>query len=86
MMRAWGLPRQAELDGVRYEIRTDYRDILEILRWLGGRADPEHLVVAAAVGGGHQQRATRLGGDRAQPPVVVAQDRRGLGDRQAVLR
>ena len=40
-MRAWGLPRQAELDGVRYEIRTDYRDILEILRWLGGRADPE---------------------------------------------
>ena len=41
MMRAWGLPRQAELDGVRYEIRTDYRDILEILRWLGGRADPE---------------------------------------------
>lgn len=40
-MNAWGLPMQAELDGVRYAIRTDYRDILALLRWLSGRADPE---------------------------------------------
>ena len=38
-MRGWGLPMRAELDGTQYEIRTDYRDILELLRWLGGRAD-----------------------------------------------
>lgn len=31
---------QAELGGVRYAIRTDYRDVLELLRWLGGSADP----------------------------------------------
>ena len=32
---------QAELDGAAYAIRTDYRDILELLRWLGGTADPQ---------------------------------------------
>ncbi|WP_455501608.1 Gp15 family bacteriophage protein [Gemmiger sp.] len=36
----WGLPVYAELGGVRYGIRSDYRDILELLRWLGGNADP----------------------------------------------
>ena len=40
MPGGWGLPMQAELGGVRYDIRTDYRDILELLRWLSGRADP----------------------------------------------
>ena len=29
------------LDGQEYEIRTDYRDILEVLRWLSGGADPQ---------------------------------------------
>ena len=40
MTGAWTLPMQAELGGVRYAIRTDYRDVLELLRWLGGSADP----------------------------------------------
>ena len=31
---------QAELGGVRYAIRSDYRDVLELLRWLNGQADP----------------------------------------------
>ena len=30
---------QAELGGVRYAIRSDYRDVLELLRWLNGQAD-----------------------------------------------
>ena len=34
MTGAWGLPMQAELGGVRYAIRSDYRDVLELLRWL----------------------------------------------------
>ena len=41
MTGCWCLPMQAELDGAAYEIRTDYRDILELLRWLGGTADPQ---------------------------------------------
>ena len=34
MTGAWGLPMQAELGGVRYAIRSDYRDVLELLRYL----------------------------------------------------
>ena len=41
MTGGWCLPMQAELDGAAYAIRTDYRDILELLRWLGGTADPQ---------------------------------------------
>lgn len=41
MIAAWTLPRCAVLDGQEYEIRTDYRDILEVLRWLSGGADPQ---------------------------------------------
>ena len=40
MTGCWCLPMQAELGGVRYAIRPDYRDVLELLRWLGGSADP----------------------------------------------
>ena len=40
MTGAWGLPMQAELGGVRYAIHSDYRDVLELLRWLNGQADP----------------------------------------------
>ena len=40
MTGRWGLPMQAELGGVRYAIRSDYRDVLELLRWLNGQADP----------------------------------------------
>lgn len=41
MTGAWTLPRCAVLDGQEYEIHTDYRDILEVLRWLSGGADPQ---------------------------------------------
>lgn len=41
MTAAWQLPRRAVLNGKAWDIHTDYRDALEILRWLGGRADPD---------------------------------------------
>lgn len=41
MTRAWGLPMQAVIEDRVYEIHTDYRDILELLRWLDGTAAPE---------------------------------------------
>ena len=36
MTGAWGLPMQAELGGVRYAIRSDYRDVLELLPGVTG--------------------------------------------------
>ena len=42
MTGAWGLPMQAELGGVRYAIRSDYRDVLELLTAQGG-GDPAWL-------------------------------------------
>ena len=41
MTGAWGLPMQAVIEDRVYEIHTDYRDILELLRWLDGTAAPE---------------------------------------------
>lgn len=41
MIAAWTLPRCAVLDGQEYEIRTDYRDILDVVCWLSGKADPQ---------------------------------------------
>ena len=46
MTGAWGLPMQAELGGVRYAIRSDYRDVLELLRWLEARPALKKLVIA----------------------------------------
>ena len=40
MTGAWGLPTRAVIEDRVYEIRTDYRDILELMRWLDGTADP----------------------------------------------
>ncbi len=40
-MTAWGLPTRAELGGEVYAIRSDYRDVLAVLRWLSSRADPD---------------------------------------------
>src|SRR5699024_9585272 len=40
MTGAWGLPTQAVIEDRVYEIHSDYRDILELLRWLDGTADP----------------------------------------------
>ena len=44
MTGAWGLPKQAELGGVRYAIRSDYRDVLELLRWLEARISLRPLI------------------------------------------
>ena len=41
MTGAWGLPTQAVIEDRVYEIHTDYRDILELLRWLDGTAAPD---------------------------------------------
>ena len=41
MTAAWTLPTQAALGGRAYRIHSDYRDVLEILRWLDGDAAPE---------------------------------------------
>ena len=44
MTGCWCLPMQAELDGAAYAIRTDYRDILELLRWLEARISLRPLI------------------------------------------
>ena len=41
MTGPWGLPTQAVIEDRVYEIRTDFRDLLELLRWLDGNADPQ---------------------------------------------
>lgn len=41
MTAAWVLPRQAVLQGQVYTIQTDYRDILQLMHWLGGTADQQ---------------------------------------------
>ena len=41
MTAVWTLPMQAALGGRAYRIHSDYRDVLEILRWLDGGAAPE---------------------------------------------
>lgn len=40
MTDAWKLPVQAQLGGRTWAIHSDYRDVLEVLRWLNGSADP----------------------------------------------
>ena len=39
-MNGWTLPREVKLGGQRWAHRTDYREILTLLRWLTGQADP----------------------------------------------
>ena len=40
MTGGWSLPMQAVIEDRVYQIHTDYRDVLELLRWLDGSADP----------------------------------------------
>jgi hypothetical protein len=42
-MSLWGLPDSAEIGGVRYPINADYRDILEIFRYLDDPDQPEYI-------------------------------------------
>lgn len=37
----WTLPRTVEFDGASWRVQTDFRDVLEMLRWLDGSADPQ---------------------------------------------
>ena len=37
----WALPETVHFADTDWRVHTDFRDVLEILRWLGGRADPE---------------------------------------------
>ncbi len=42
-MSPWGLPQTAEIGGVLYDLNTDFRDILEIISYLGDDNQPEYL-------------------------------------------
>lgn len=44
----WQLPEWAEFDGKRYDLHTDFRDILEIMEYLGGEL-PEFIRWQVAV-------------------------------------
>lgn len=42
-MSQWSLPDSAEIGGVRYPINADYRDILEIFRYLDDPDRPDYI-------------------------------------------
>ena len=42
-MTPWVLPKAAEIGGTAYKLNTDYRDILEIIRYLNDPDKPEYL-------------------------------------------
>ena len=41
-MNAWGLPEAATIGGVEYQINTDFRDILEIIKYLNDVTKTEY--------------------------------------------
>ena len=42
-MNAWELPVSAQIGGVTYSIHTDYRDVLDIFRYLDDLDEPEYV-------------------------------------------
>ena len=42
-MNPWNLPETAEIGGTVYKLHTDYRDILEIIKYLNDPDRPEYL-------------------------------------------
>lgn len=42
-MTPWRLPETAEIGGTVYELHTDYRDILEVMKYLNDPDKPEYL-------------------------------------------
>ena len=42
-MTGWQLPREAVIGGKTYRLHTDYREILEIFKWLQDEEKPEFL-------------------------------------------
>lgn len=49
-MNTWQLPKSAEFGGVRYEINTDFRDVLEIIAYLTDKSRPEFIRWQIAIG------------------------------------
>lgn len=49
-MDAWGLPKTATVGGKEYLINTDFRDILEIMKYLNDSSRPEYIRWQIALG------------------------------------
>ena len=45
----WTLPETVHFADTDWRVHTDFRDVLEILRWLDGSADPALVRSAGAV-------------------------------------
>lgn len=42
-MTPWSLPESVEIGGIEYEINTDFRDILEIMKYLNDPNEPDYV-------------------------------------------
>lgn len=49
-MNLWSLPQTAEIGGVEYRINADFRDVLEIIKYLTDTSRPEYLRWQIALG------------------------------------
>lgn len=49
-MNLWSLPQTAEIGGVEYHINADFRDVLEIIKYLTDESRPEYLRWQIAIG------------------------------------
>lgn len=49
-MNLWNLPQTAEIGGVEYRINADFRDVLEIVKYLTDASRPEYLRWQIALG------------------------------------
>lgn len=49
-MNAWCLPRTAKIGGIEYEINADFRDVLEIIRYLSDESRPLYIRWRIAIG------------------------------------
>ena len=43
MMDRWSLPEALEVRGRQYAINTDFRDVLEVIRWLNNPDEDERV-------------------------------------------
>lgn len=67
-MNAWGLPVAATIGGTQYAINTDFRDVLEIIRYLNDESRTEYVRWRIALGlfyegdipDAHQEEAARF--------------------------
>ena len=49
-MNVWTLPRQACFSGVNYAINADYRDVLDVIKYLTDSQKPEFIRWKIALG------------------------------------